>query len=121
LLALIGKLWSEMPEDVKKQMFEATAAKLPVGHVGTPDEIVEAYLYLMRYASLTTSPQPDSLPRSPVKHLLTCSTLAACQMRLRDGRDDPVSEVLMRSFRPASAWLTVLVGFCSIDGGHALV
>jgi len=41
-------LWSNIPADARAQMFRDAAAKLPVGRVGTPDDIAEHYLGFMR-------------------------------------------------------------------------
>ncbi len=37
-----------MPKEAKDARLAGFAAKLPVGHVATPDEIAEAYLFLMK-------------------------------------------------------------------------
>jgi NAD(P)-dependent dehydrogenase (short-subunit alcohol dehydrogenase family) len=42
------ELWSNIPPDARAQMFRDAAAKLPVGRVGTPDDIAEHYLAFMR-------------------------------------------------------------------------
>ncbi|MFF4755868.1 SDR family oxidoreductase [Streptomyces sp. NPDC002514] len=42
------ELWREMSEEDRTGLFEAGAASLPVGRVGTPEDVAEAYLYLMR-------------------------------------------------------------------------
>jgi NAD(P)-dependent dehydrogenase (short-subunit alcohol dehydrogenase family) len=34
-------------------MYRDAAARLPVGHVGDPDEVAEAYLYLMQQTYIT--------------------------------------------------------------------
>lgn len=41
-------LWAGMSETDREALYEQTAAHLPVGHVGEPQEIAEAYMYLMR-------------------------------------------------------------------------
>lgn len=41
-------LWREMSEEDRADLFESSAATLPVGRVGTPQDVAEAYLYLMR-------------------------------------------------------------------------
>jgi NAD(P)-dependent dehydrogenase (short-subunit alcohol dehydrogenase family) len=41
-------LWSNVPADAKAQMFRDAAAKLPVGRVGTADDIAEHYVSFMR-------------------------------------------------------------------------
>jgi NAD(P)-dependent dehydrogenase (short-subunit alcohol dehydrogenase family) len=46
-------LWSNVPVDARQEMFRAAAAKLPVGRIGTPDDIAEHYLGFMRGAYVT--------------------------------------------------------------------
>ena len=41
-------LWAAMTETDREALYRDSAAALPVGHVGEPSEIAEAYLYLMR-------------------------------------------------------------------------
>ena len=41
-------LWAEMAEADREALYRGIAASTPVGHVGEPAEIAEAYLYLMR-------------------------------------------------------------------------
>ena len=42
------ELWHRLPEPERKATFAKIAARLPVGRVGKPEDIAEAYLYLMR-------------------------------------------------------------------------
>ncbi|MFF3909849.1 SDR family oxidoreductase [Streptomyces sp. NPDC001848] len=49
------ELWRDMPEEGRRGLFESGAASLPVGRVGTPEDVAEAYLYLMRGGSSTGS------------------------------------------------------------------
>ncbi|MFJ3304073.1 SDR family oxidoreductase [Streptomyces sp. NPDC086549] len=42
------ELWRELPEEDRNGLFESSAASLPVGRVGEPADVAEAYLYLMR-------------------------------------------------------------------------
>ncbi|MEV6025353.1 SDR family oxidoreductase [Streptomyces sp. NPDC052036] len=42
------ELWRGMTGEDRDALFEAATASLPVGRVGTPDDVAEAYLYLMR-------------------------------------------------------------------------
>jgi NAD(P)-dependent dehydrogenase (short-subunit alcohol dehydrogenase family) len=42
------KLWSNVPSAARQQMFREAAAKLPVGRIGTADEVAEHYLSFMR-------------------------------------------------------------------------
>ena len=42
------ELWHRLPEAERKATFAKIAARLPVGRVGKPEDIAEAYLYLMR-------------------------------------------------------------------------
>jgi NAD(P)-dependent dehydrogenase (short-subunit alcohol dehydrogenase family) len=41
-------LWSNIPREALDKMFAEAAAKLPVGRIGTPDDIAEHYLAFMR-------------------------------------------------------------------------
>jgi NAD(P)-dependent dehydrogenase (short-subunit alcohol dehydrogenase family) len=40
-------LWAGMAEADREALYQQTAERLPVGHIGEPAEIAEAYLYLM--------------------------------------------------------------------------
>ncbi|MGW4513939.1 SDR family oxidoreductase [Streptomyces sp. NPDC004393] len=42
------ELWREMTGEDRDALFEGATASLPVGRVGTPEDVAEAYLYLMR-------------------------------------------------------------------------
>jgi NAD(P)-dependent dehydrogenase (short-subunit alcohol dehydrogenase family) len=46
-------LWSGMAEAEREAQYRAMAQNLPVGHVGEPEEIAEAFLYLMRQSYAT--------------------------------------------------------------------
>src|SRR5271163_1027068 len=46
-------LWAGMAETDREALYQQTAERLPVGHVGEPAEIAEAYLYLMRQSYAT--------------------------------------------------------------------
>jgi NAD(P)-dependent dehydrogenase (short-subunit alcohol dehydrogenase family) len=41
-------LWDGMPESEREALYEQVGKALPVGHVGEPKEIAEAYIYAMR-------------------------------------------------------------------------
>jgi len=41
-------LWHRFPEAEKLSTFERIGDRLPVGRVGKPEDIAEAYLYLMK-------------------------------------------------------------------------
>jgi NAD(P)-dependent dehydrogenase (short-subunit alcohol dehydrogenase family) len=41
-------LWNRLSEAEQEQVFAATAAVLPVGRIGSPEDIAAAYLFLMR-------------------------------------------------------------------------
>jgi len=41
-------LWAGMAETDREALYQRTAERVPVRHVGEPEEIAEAYLYLMR-------------------------------------------------------------------------
>ncbi|WP_405592566.1 SDR family oxidoreductase [Streptomyces sp. NBC_01092] len=42
------ELWRELPEAEREGLYTSSAASLPVGRVGAPEDVAEAYLYLMR-------------------------------------------------------------------------
>ncbi|MEV7387966.1 SDR family oxidoreductase [Streptomyces sp. NPDC091215] len=42
------ELWRELPEEDRDGLFRSSAESLPVGRVGEPADVAEAYLYLMR-------------------------------------------------------------------------
>ncbi|MEU9442669.1 SDR family oxidoreductase [Streptomyces sp. NPDC048304] len=42
------ELWRELPEADREGLFRSSAESLPVGRVGEPADVAEAYLYLMR-------------------------------------------------------------------------
>jgi NAD(P)-dependent dehydrogenase (short-subunit alcohol dehydrogenase family) len=46
-------LWANVPQDQRENMYREAAERLPVGHVGEPDEIAAAYLYLMQQTYIT--------------------------------------------------------------------
>jgi NAD(P)-dependent dehydrogenase (short-subunit alcohol dehydrogenase family) len=46
-------LWAGMAQADREALYRQTAERLPVGHVGEPAEIAEAYLYLMRQSYAT--------------------------------------------------------------------
>lgn len=46
-------LWRDIPEVEREGMFASAGAKLPVGRVGEPEEIADAYLFLMQAAFTT--------------------------------------------------------------------
>ncbi|MFC8519505.1 SDR family oxidoreductase [Streptomyces sp. NPDC057257] len=41
-------LWRDLPEAEREALYASTAGSLPVGRVGEPADVAEAYLYLMR-------------------------------------------------------------------------
>ncbi|EKM59336.1 uncharacterized protein PHACADRAFT_249761 [Phanerochaete carnosa HHB-10118-sp] len=47
------ELWRAMDPVAKQNMFEAVAKTLPVGHIGSADEVAEAYLFLMKCSFVT--------------------------------------------------------------------
>ncbi|MER5939380.1 SDR family oxidoreductase [Streptomyces sp. NPDC001928] len=49
------ELWRELPEAEREGLYTSSAASLPVGRVGAPEDVAEAYLYLMRGAYSTGS------------------------------------------------------------------
>lgn len=42
------ELWRELPEADREDLFASAAQSLPVGQGGEPEDVAEAYLYLMR-------------------------------------------------------------------------
>jgi NAD(P)-dependent dehydrogenase (short-subunit alcohol dehydrogenase family) len=46
-------LWREMTSAARDALYAGEAQRLPVGHVGEPQEIAEGYLYLMRQTYVT--------------------------------------------------------------------
>ena len=42
------ELWRELPDDDRDGLFASVAGSLPVGRIGEPADVAEAYLYLMR-------------------------------------------------------------------------
>jgi NAD(P)-dependent dehydrogenase (short-subunit alcohol dehydrogenase family) len=46
--AVDTELWHRLPEAERLATFARIGARLPVGRVGNPEDIAEAYLYLMR-------------------------------------------------------------------------
>jgi NAD(P)-dependent dehydrogenase (short-subunit alcohol dehydrogenase family) len=49
------ELWRDLAEADRNVLFESAAESLPVGRVGEPRDVAEAYLYLMRGAYTTGS------------------------------------------------------------------
>jgi len=48
-------IWDDLPREQRREMFESTAAKLPVRKIGQPDDIAKAVLFLMTtYATGST-------------------------------------------------------------------
>lgn len=41
------EFWKEMSEDQREQFYQSVGKNLPVGRVGTVDEVAQAYVYLM--------------------------------------------------------------------------
>ncbi|KAF8598538.1 hypothetical protein BDV93DRAFT_594032 [Ceratobasidium sp. AG-I] len=47
------ELIQQFPEQLRTSMFENLVPKLLVGHVGTPEEVAEAYIFAMKCQYLT--------------------------------------------------------------------
>jgi NAD(P)-dependent dehydrogenase (short-subunit alcohol dehydrogenase family) len=47
------ELWGWLEEDARKGLFEEYGKKFPVGSVGKPEEVAEAYLFFMRCGYVT--------------------------------------------------------------------
>lgn len=50
---VLTELWDGMDQSTRDGMMAERARTLPVGHVGMPDEVAEAYLYLFRCTYVT--------------------------------------------------------------------
>ena len=48
-------IWDDLPREKRREMFESTAAKLPVRKIGQPDDIAKAVLFLMTTTYATGS------------------------------------------------------------------
>jgi len=48
-------IWDDLPREKRREMFESTAAQLPVRKIGQPDDIAKAVLFLMTTAYATGS------------------------------------------------------------------
>jgi NAD(P)-dependent dehydrogenase (short-subunit alcohol dehydrogenase family) len=46
--AVDTELWHRLPAAERLATFERSGARLPVGRVGKPEDVAEAYLYLMK-------------------------------------------------------------------------
>jgi len=51
--AVDTELWGDMSQEAKARMFESRAAKVPTGRVGRPEDVAEAYLWLMKDSNVT--------------------------------------------------------------------
>lgn len=47
------ELWKDIPEKDKQAMYKGWAEKNPTGHVGKPEEVAEAYLWLLKDSNVT--------------------------------------------------------------------
>jgi NAD(P)-dependent dehydrogenase (short-subunit alcohol dehydrogenase family) len=45
---ILTEVWAGVPEDQRKERFTKMTERLPLPRIGMPDEVAEAYLYLMR-------------------------------------------------------------------------
>ncbi|QRW07264.1 Enoyl-(Acyl carrier protein) reductase [Ceratobasidium sp. AG-Ba] len=48
-----SEFWGHLTEEARQTMYEEAAKKILVGHVGTPDEVAEAYIFAMKCSYLT--------------------------------------------------------------------
>lgn len=48
-------LWARMPAADREQMYASAAGSIPVGHVGEPQDVAEAFLFLMNQGFATGS------------------------------------------------------------------
>ncbi|CZR63750.1 related to enoyl-[acyl-carrier-protein] reductase 1 [Phialocephala subalpina] len=51
--AIDTELWKHMSEEQKGEMFTGISAKAPTGKVGMPEDVAEAYLWLMKDSNVT--------------------------------------------------------------------
>lgn len=51
--AIQTEMWGSMGEKQRETMFKGIAEKVPTGKVGRPEEVAEAYLWLMKDANVT--------------------------------------------------------------------
>lgn len=47
------ELWDTLDEEVKAKLYDSTAERMPTGRLGQPEDIAEAYLFLMKDPSVT--------------------------------------------------------------------
>lgn len=47
------ELWKDMEPAARQAMYEAAGKRLLVGHIGSPEEVAEAYLFLMKCGFIT--------------------------------------------------------------------
>ncbi|CAE6477264.1 unnamed protein product [Rhizoctonia solani] len=47
------EIFNSMPEGMKEELFRTRGKAIPVGHIGKPDEVAEAYLFAMNCTYLT--------------------------------------------------------------------
>jgi NAD(P)-dependent dehydrogenase (short-subunit alcohol dehydrogenase family) len=45
---VLTEVWDSIPEDQRRDRFQKMTERLPLPRIGMPDEVAEAYLYLMR-------------------------------------------------------------------------
>lgn len=50
---LTTELWKDMKNEQKEKMYKGWAETNPTGHAGTPEEVAEAYLWLMKDSNVT--------------------------------------------------------------------
>ncbi|KAF8853871.1 NAD(P)-binding protein [Acephala macrosclerotiorum] len=51
--AIDTELWAHMSAEKKGEMFKGISAKVPTGKVGMPEDVAEAYLWLMKDSNVT--------------------------------------------------------------------
>jgi NAD(P)-dependent dehydrogenase (short-subunit alcohol dehydrogenase family) len=47
------ELWSSLSQQERDNTFKGISENVPTGHVGTPEEVAEAYLWLMKDSNVT--------------------------------------------------------------------
>jgi NAD(P)-dependent dehydrogenase (short-subunit alcohol dehydrogenase family) len=50
---VVTELWKDMPEVDRDAMYKSWAEKYPTGHAALPEEVAEAYLWLMKDTNVT--------------------------------------------------------------------
>lgn len=49
------KLWASMPQEQREAFIKTLVEKMPTGRLGQPEDVLEAYLYLLKDEKATGS------------------------------------------------------------------